>query len=53
MIYSQLLGYNKLANCEKQGETAVFSGKYTIKTVMCDILLLNNVHPEMYTVETV
>ena len=30
-------------------ERAIFSGKYTIKTVTHGILLLNNVQPEMYT----
>ena len=49
-IYSGLFRYNLFnqpANGEKRGQTAVFTGKGTMKTVMRDI---NNLHRGMCTV---
>ena len=39
-------------NGEEGGDMALFAGKDKVKTVMRDILLLNNARPEMYTIMT-
>ena len=40
------------SNGEEGGDMVLFAGKDKAKTVMRDILLLNNARPEMYTIMT-